>query len=195
MTRARALPLSFHARPAVALARDLLGRLLVHATPEGRAAGRIVETEAYPGPGDPASHAAARIGRTARNDPLFGPPGTVYLHLNYGVHWCLNVVAAEPGRPEGVLVRALEPVEGIESMRSRRAGRPELTSGPGRLVRALGIGTDLQRHRLDRPPLWIEAGEPVPDAAVVATTRVGIRRAADRPWRWYDGRSPWVSRR
>ncbi len=191
----RALPLSFHARPAVDLAPALLGHVLVRESPDGRVAGRIVETEAYPGPEDPASHAAGRIGRTRRNAPLFGPPGTVYIHRNYGIHWCFNVVAAEEGKPEGVLVRALEPLEGQAVMRRRRGGRPELTSGPGRLGAALALGPELQGHVLDRPPLWIERGEPVPDSDVVATRRVGIRRAADRPWRWYDGRSEWVSRR
>ncbi|MFO7586929.1 MAG: DNA-3-methyladenine glycosylase [Gemmatimonadota bacterium] len=192
---ARALPQSFHARPAVELARALLGRVLVGVTPAGRTSGRIVETEAYPGPEDPASHAAGRIGRTRRNEPLFGPPGTAYIHRNYGVHWCFNVVAATEGKPEGVLVRAVEPLEGAELMRKRRGGRPDLTNGPGRLAAAFALGPDLQGHRLDRAPLWIEAGEAVPDDEVVATVRIGIRRAADRPWRWYDGRSDWVSRR
>lgn len=191
----RALPLSFHARPAVELAPALLGRVLVRLTPDGRTAGRIVETEAYPGPEDPASHAAARIGRTRRNEPLFGPAGTAYIHRNYGIHWCFNVVAAAEGKPEGVLVRAVEPLDGEALMRRRRGGRPELTNGPGRLGAAFALGPDLQGHRLDRAPLWIEPGEPVPDGAMVSTARVGIRRATDRPWRWYDGRSEWVSRR
>lgn len=190
----RALGLEFCSRSAVELAPALLGAVLVRVTADGTTSGRIVETEAYPGPEDPASHAAARIGRTRRNAPLFGPPGTIYMHCNYGVHWCLNVVAAAEGRPEGVLIRALEPVSGEELMRARR-GRDELTNGPGRLGRALALGPELNGHPLDRPPIWVEAGEPVPLRHRVCTTRVGISRAADRPWRWYDGRSPWVSRR
>ena len=177
------------------LAPALLGRVLVRTTPDGRVAGRIVETEAYPGPEDPASHAAGRIGRTPRNDPLFGPAGTVYIHRNYGIHWCFNVVAADVGKPEGVLVRAVAPLEGLPLMRERRGGRPELTNGPGRLGAAFALGSELQGHLLDRPPLWIEDGDPVPESEIVATRRVGIRRAADRPWRWFDGRSEWVSRR
>lgn len=182
------------ARPAEAVARDLLGCILVSACGGGRTAGRIVETEAYPGPEDPACHAAAHIGRTARNDPLFGPPGTAYLHLNYGVHWCLNAVTCEEGHPAGVLIRALEPLAGRGLMRRRR-GRDELTSGPARLVQALGIGPELQRHSLDRPPVWVSRGRSVPEEHVVVTTRVGISRGVERPLRFYDDRSRWVSRR
>ena len=191
---ARALPVEFYARPAIELAPDLLGRVLVRLSSDGLTSGRIVETEAYPGPEDPASHAAARIGRTPRNDPLFGPPGTVYMHCNYGVHWCLNAVAADEGKPEGVLIRAVEPLVGRDLM-LRRRGRSELTNGPGRLGQALDLGPDLQRHPLDRAPVWIESGIPVDPVDRICTTRIGIRRAADRPWRWYDARSSWVSRR
>jgi len=191
---ARALPVEFYARPALELAPELLGRILVRLSADGLTSGRIVETEAYPGPEDPASHAAARIGRTRRNDPLFGPPGTVYMHCNYGVHWCLNAVAAEEGKPEGILIRAVEPLVGRELM-LRRRGRSELTNGPGRLGQAFDLGTDLQRHPLDRAPVWIEPGVPVEPGDRVATTRIGIRRAAEKPWRWYDARSSWVSRR
>ncbi len=191
---ARALPMAFYARPAIELAPDLLGRILVRLSADGLTSGRIVETEAYPGPGDPASHAAARIGRTLRNDPLFGPPGTVYMHCNYGVHWCLNAVAADEEMPEGVLIRAVEPLVGRELM-LRRRGRSELTNGPGRLGQAFDLGADLQRHPLDRAPVWIESGHLVDSVDRICTTRIGIRRAADRLWRWYDGTSSWVSRR
>ncbi len=191
---ARALPIEFYARPAIELAPDLLGCILVRQSADGLTSGRIVEAEAYPGPEDPASHAAARIGRTRRNDPLFGPPGTVYMHCNYGVHWCLNAVAADEGKPEGVLIRAVEPLVGRELM-LRRRGRSELTNGPGRLGQAFDLGPPLQRHPLDRAPVWIESGAPVDPADRIRTTRIGIRRAADRPWRWYDRRSSWVSRR
>lgn len=184
----------FFARPAHVVAPELLGALLVSEVGGGRAAGRIVETEAYEGPGDPASHAAGRTGRTRRNAPLFGPPGTAYVHLNYGIHWCFNAVTAAEGVPHGVLIRALEPTDGQELMRRRR-GRDELTSGPARLARALAIGPDLQGHRLDRTPLWLERGETVPAHAVIRTTRIGIRRGAELPWRFYDARSRWVSRR
>ena len=189
-----ALPAPFFARPAHLVAPDLLGAVLVSEIGGLVTAGRIVETEAYEGPEDPASHAAARIGRTRRNEGLFGPPGTTYLHLNYGIHWCFNAVTEAPGSPHGVLIRALEPVRGESHMRSRR-GRDELTNGPARLAQALGIGPDLQGHRLDEPPLWIEVGPPVPAALLVRTTRIGIARGADLPLRFYDSRSGWVSRR
>lgn len=188
------LPASFYRRPAVEVAEALLGCRLVSTSGGERTAGRIVETEAYTGPDDPASHAAASIGRTDRNDPLYGPPGTAYVHLNYGVHWCLNAVTGDEGHPAGVLLRALEPEEGRECMRRRR-GHEALTSGPARLTEALAVGPDLQRHPLVDAPLWMEPGEEVPSDAIVRTTRIGISKAVERQLRFYDGRSRWVSRR
>lgn len=190
----RALRAPFFARPARLVAPDLLGTLLVSEIGGVLTAGRIVETEAYEGPGDPASHAADRIGRTPRNQALFGPPGTAYLHLNYGVHWCFNAVTDVEGSPHGVLIRAVAPVHGEGIMRSRR-GRDELTNGPARLAQALGLGPDLQGHPLDAPPVWIEEGSPVPPGSLVTTTRIGITKGAASPLRFYDERSPWVSRR
>lgn len=186
----------FYARSALEVARALLGCVLTREGPGGApvVAGRIVETEAYTGLDDPASHAAARIGRTARNDPLFGPPGTAYVHLNYGIHWCLNAVTGAEGVPSGVLIRALEPLEGLETMRARRGGRDALTNGPGRLSQALAIGPELQRHRLDEPPLRITAGEPVTEVHVRRSPRIGISRAGDRLYRFTDDRSDWLSR-
>ena len=191
----RVLPPEFYARPAVAVARDLLGRVLLSEVGGDRTAGRIVETEAYTGPEDAASHAAASIGRTERNDPLFGPPGTAYIHLNYGIHWCLNAVTTAEGCPAGVLIRALEPTLGLDVM-ERRRGRPELTSGPARLTEALGVGPELQRHPLQRSPLRIlVGGGPVAESDVIATTRIGISRAADLELRFYERDNDWVSRR
>ncbi len=193
----RPLPTGFFDRDAETVARELLGAYTVSDCGGTRCVGRIVETEAYPGPHDPASHAAAAIGRTPRNDPMFGPPGTAYIHLNFGIHWCLNAVAGPSGYPAAVLIRALEPVEGWAVIRRRRAGRRdrELTSGPARLTQALAIGPQLQRHRLAKPPLLIAAGEPVPEEDVVCTPRIGISRGIDREWRFYDRRSEHVSRR
>jgi len=187
----------FYARSALDVARDLLGCVVVREGPGGFSgvSGRIVETEAYTGTDDPASHAAARIGRTARNDPLFGPPGIAYIHLNYGIHWCLNAVTGEEGTPGGVLIRALEPLEGLATMRARRDGREDLTNGPGRLTQALAIGPELQRHPLDRSPLRIEPGDAVPNAHVRRSERIGISRAMELPYRFTDDRSRWVSRR
>ncbi|UCC73518.1 MAG: DNA-3-methyladenine glycosylase [Gemmatimonadota bacterium] len=187
---------SFFDRPAETVARELLGSFLVSDCGGKRCVGRIVETEAYPGPHDPASHAAAPIGRTARNDPMFGPPGTAYFHLNFGVHWCLNVVVGPEGYPAAVLIRAVEPLEGLETMRRRRPGRTdrELTSGPAKLTQALAIGPSLQRHRLSDAPLFITPGTKVPKSSVARTTRVGITKGTTKRWRFYDRRSGWVSR-
>jgi DNA-3-methyladenine glycosylase len=192
------LPRAFFDRGAEIVARDLLGAYLVSDDDGLRCVGRIVETEAYPGPHDPASHASSSIGRTNRNDPMFGPPGTAYIHLNFGVHWCLNAVVGQEGYPAAVLIRAVEPVEGIDAMRLRRTGRPdrELTSGPGKLTQAMGIGPDLQSCLLTgEPPLFIACGDAVEPVDVVRTTRVGISKGTAEEWRFYDRRSDWISRR
>lgn len=192
------LPSSFFDRSAEIVACDLLGAYLVSDGDGTRCVGRIVETEAYPGPHDPASHASAAIGRTPRNDPMFGPPGTAYIHLNFGVHWCLNAVVGSEGHPAAVLIRAVEPIDGIDTMRGRRSGRPdrELTSGPGKLTKAMGIGPDFHRRSLTGgPPLFIARGDPVTPADVVRTTRVGISKGTAEEWRFYDRRSSWISRR
>jgi DNA-3-methyladenine glycosylase len=192
-----ALPESFFDRTAEEVARDLLG-VILETTFEGeRAAGRIVETEAYPGPHDTASHAAARIGRTRRNDPMFGAPGTAYIYRIYGLHWCFNVVTGAIGYPAAVLVRALEPLAGLEVMRGRRGGAVrdrDLASGPGKLAEALAITGELNRHPLHEPPLRILAGYPVPDEAVARGPRIGISSATESPLRFYLSESPWISR-
>jgi DNA-3-methyladenine glycosylase len=189
------LPVGFYDRETEAVARDLLGAVLECRTPDGIASGRIVETEAYVGEHDPACHAAA--GKTERTRWLYGPPGTAYVYFIYGVHWCFNAVTRSAGEPSAVLVRALEPVAGIEEMRRRRpAARADrdLTNGPGKLCAALGIDGRNNGLRLDRLPLRIRAGEPVPDSEVIVSPRIGITKAADWPLRWYIADSPYVSR-
>jgi DNA-3-methyladenine glycosylase len=192
------LPAKWYARTAEVVARDLLGTLLVSEIGGVRVVGEIVETEAYAGPHDPASHAWEKFGRTTRNEAMFGPPGTAYVYLIYGTHWCLNVVTDSEGFPGAVLVRAARPVEGIEIARERRPGRPdrELMRGPGNLARALGVTRAENAHPLDRPPLWLAAGRTVPDADVSVGPRIGIHpeRAADWPLRFWLAGSPWVSR-
>ena len=192
--RGRALPAAFYDRPTELVARELLGAVLECTTDDGVAAGRIVETEAYLGPDDPACHAV--VGRTERTWHLHGPPGVAYVYFIYGVHWCFNAVTREEGHGSAVLVRALEPVAGVELMRQRR-GDPrtdrDLTNGPGKLCRALGITGVLDGVRLDRKPLRILAGDPVADLDVVVTPRIGITRAADWPLRWYLRDNPYVS--
>lgn len=190
------IPAAFFDRPAESVARDLLGGVLISTIGGEETVGRIVEAEAYIGPHDPASHAAERIGRTARNASMFGPPGIAYVYRIYGLHWCLNVVTGPEGYPAAVLIRALEPLAGIETMRRRRRLRSdrELTSGPARLAEALGITGALDGHPLQEPPLVLAAGEPVPDEAVAVGPRIGVTRAADWPLRFHVRGNAWVSR-
>lgn len=190
----RPLPRGFYARDTLCVTRDLLGAILVHDSPAGRTAGRIVEVEAYVGEEDAACHAAA--GRTARTDPLYGSPGHAYVYFVYGMHWCLNAVTRGEGLPSAVLIRAVEPVLGIELMRLRRPERPDgqLTNGPGKLAAALGVGPGHNRADLTRGKLTIRAQRPVQDGEVVWGPRVGIRVAADLPYRAYVRGNPFVSK-
>jgi DNA-3-methyladenine glycosylase len=189
----------FFARNTLTVARELLGRRLVRLLDGDRLSGRIVEVEAYVGEDDQASH--ARFGRTQRNAAMYGPPGRAYVYLVYGVHHCLNVVTGREGYPAAVLIRALEPLEGIEGMRARRGGRSDLllTSGPGRLCQALAIARRFDGVDLCAPEalLFVEVGACVPDDAVAAGPRVGVRGdevAITTPWRFYLRDSPHVSR-
>lgn len=192
----RVLPAAFFARPAEQVARELLGAVLVAQTDGGGCRAEIVETEAYTGPDDEASHAHARFGVTARNRVMFGPPGIAYVYRIYGMHWCLNAVTGPAGHPAAVLLRAARPLDGLEPMRARRPGRAdhELLRGPGNLARALGIDGRLNGHALQHAPLWLEAGAAVPDAAVWTGPRIGVRRAAEAPLRFWLHGSPFVSR-
>jgi DNA-3-methyladenine glycosylase len=193
-TPGRRLPRAFYARPALAVARDLLGRVLVHDTPEGRCAGRIVEVEAYRGGSDPASHAYR--GRTPRNAVMFGPPGHAYVYFTYGMHHCMNVVTGARGVAEAVLLRAVEPIAGLEHMRRRRGTHEpaRLARGPGSLTRALGIGREHDGADLVRGTLWIGAGPPGRNGwRIVRGPRVGIRVATERPWRFAYAGHPAVS--
>ena len=189
---------SFYHRPTLTVAEDLLGKVLVHRTPEGVAAGMIVETEAYIGEDDPACHAAP--GPTKRNAPLYGPPGIAYVYLNYGIHYLVNAVTEADGHPAAVLIRALAPLEGVRLMRKRRApdGRdiPEadLCRGPGNLTKALGITLADNLLDLTASRLVIEDRGLRPDR-VSFGPRIGIRVAVDRPWRCWVVGNPAVSGR
>jgi DNA-3-methyladenine glycosylase len=177
------------------VARELLGAVLECETPRGLTGGRIVETEAYLGEHDPACHAAA--GETDRTRWLYGAPGTAYVYFIYGVHWCFNAVTRPRGLPSAVLVRALEPIVGLELMRVRRpAARSDadLTNGPGKLCAALDIDHRHNGLSLDRPPLSIRMGDHVPDSHVLVGPRIGITKAADWPLRWSIAGNPYVSR-
>jgi DNA-3-methyladenine glycosylase len=188
------LPAAFYRRPVLEVTRDLLGRLLVHRAPDGTCAVRLVETEAYDGAGlDPASH--AHRGPTPRNAVMFGPPGHLYLYFTYGMHWCANVVCAPEGTAQAVLLRAAEPVLGVELLAARRPGsRPrDLARGPARLCQALGLAGWANGASLAAGPVQLTAGWPVADDRVAWTGRVGVTAAADRPWRALVAGDPHVS--
>ena len=193
--RAALLPVAFFRRDAVAVARGLLGKLLVSRVRQSATIGRIVEVEAYLGAEDPASH-AFQFRRHAQNEGLYGPPGNWYVYLSYGVHWCANLVAGPPGLGSAVLLRALEPVEGVAVMRRRRGVRPEglLCSGPGRLTQALGISRVLDQRAMPEAPAYVLAGPSVGKAEILATPRIGITRGVDWPLRFVVRGSPWLSR-
>jgi DNA-3-methyladenine glycosylase len=186
----------------LAVARFLIGKIVVHDLPEGRLSGRIVETEGYP-PGDPAGHHFR--GPTRRNRSLFLRPGHVYVFFNYGMHFMLNVSSEKPGVGGGVLIRAIEPLEGIALMQRHRKTTPllGLTRGPGRLAAALRIDRTLDGLDLfSKGPLWLAAAKcpkatgiapSVSEIPVATTVRIGITHAADQPFRFYERGNPFVS--
>ncbi len=197
---------SFFARPTETVARDLLGTWLLRAGDEGLSGGRVVETEAYGGPEDLASH--ARAGRTKRTSPMFGPVGHAYVYLTYGMHDCMNVVAYAGREAGAVLIRAIKPLVGIDEIRRRRA-RPNdpdvrLCAGPARLCQALLIDRSFSGHDLtvgDR--LWLAAphdgeGDPAADPLIESGPRIGVGYAldgwSDRRWRFWLARNAAVSR-
>jgi DNA-3-methyladenine glycosylase len=198
------LPRSFYARPTLEVAGDLVGKVLIHNTPAGRTSGAIVEVEAYVGEADPACHAAP--GPTGRNAPLYGPPGHAYVYLNYGVHYLVNVVTEPEASPAAVLIRALEPLEGLALMRkrrlrartarqrknSRRISDHDLCKGPGNVTHAMGIS--LRQNRLDLlgRELYIE-DRGLRVGQVIWSPRIGITKGTERPWRCFAGDSASVS--
>ncbi len=191
----RVLPRAFYERETEIVAREMLGTVLECETSAGIASGIIVETEAYLGEHDLACHAAA--GRTARTEPLYGPPGTSYVYFIYGMYWCFNAVTRAEGLPSAVLVRAVEPLDGLPLMHKRRPRIKrdvDLTNGPGKLCAALGIDGSMSARSLQRKPLVIREGERVPDERVDVTTRIGITKSADWPLRWIVRGNQFVSR-
>jgi DNA-3-methyladenine glycosylase len=187
------LPRSFYDRPTVAVARDLLGKILVHRSPQGTASGRITEVEAYLPRKDPGSHAA--FGRTPRNEVMFGPAGRAYVYFCYGNHFLFNIVTEKEGLAGAVLIRALEPVLGRNLM-ARRRGKPGvssqgLTDGPGKLTQALGIHRDHNRVPVWKAPLFLQAGPRKEPVGV--TTRIGITRGSELPLRFYLKGNPHLS--
>jgi DNA-3-methyladenine glycosylase len=185
------LPRSFYGRGAVDVARDLLGKVLVH----GSVAGIVVETEAYLGGDDLASHSAAGI--TDRTRVIFGPPGHAYVYLSYGMHDCMNIVAEPAGTPGCVLLRALEPIEGLDVMRARRPKARtdrDLASGPGKLTRALGITRKHTGADMTRGDLVVVSRPVAPPFEIAVTPRIGITKCAELPLRFYIRGNKFVSR-
>ncbi len=207
--RGEALPASFYDRGTARVARALLGCELVSRVDGELTRGRIVEVEAYLGPHDASCHAA--VGLTARNRHLHGPPGTAYVYLIYGMHWCVNAVTRRAGHGSAVLIRALAPLEGLDIMRARRGGATgvALTNGPGKLCQAMGItgaldgatldgatldGATLDGAMLEGRELQLVRGTPVRDVDVVVTPRIGISQCADWPLRYLVNGDAHVSR-
>jgi len=190
-----ALPPEFYARDTVDVARALLGCFLKTSVDEKVTSGRITEVEAYVGPGDPAAHGYGNR-RTVRNAALFGPPGTSYVYFIYGMHWCFNAVTDRDGFPAAVLIRALEPVSGLDLMARRRGRLDErvLCSGPARLCQALGIDGELNALCLVDGPVSILRGPGVRSEAIGSGPRIGITSAADWPLRFFERGSKWLSR-
>ena len=189
------LPVGFFARDALSVARDCLGRLLISTIGGRRCSVRIVEVEAYTGPRDLASHAAGWH-RSARNETMYAAPGVAYVYFTYGMHWCANIVTGREGYPSAVLLRAGEPLTGLEVMRGRRNGATDrlLASGPARLAEALGITGAVDGHDLRTAPLWMAEGEPVLPSGCRRGPRVGITRAVRRRLRFWVRDSVHVSR-
>lgn len=189
MIPSRVLERSFYERDPRRVAVDLLGCVLLHETSEGIASGVVVETEAYLCTDDPACHAYR--GPDMRNRTIFGGPGLAYVYLSYGIHTMVNVNCEEEGKGSAVLIRALNPLEGTELMAERR-GKLDLCTGPGKLTQALGIEMYQDGHDLTRDPLTIRWGEP-PEGEIASTTRIGISRGTELPYRYLVATDPNVS--
>lgn len=195
------IPLSYYQQDdVVALARDLLGKYLVTELKGQRSVGRITETEAYCGRGDKACHAHLQR-KTKRNQVMFEMGGQAYVYLCYGIHHLFNIVTNKAGYADAVLIRATEPLEGIEHQLSRRAMTelaPKISAGPGNMSKALGISTALYGTTLDGPEIYLLEGEQVPDKDVKAAPRIGINYAGEDaalPWRFYQPSSRYVSKK
>lgn len=178
-------------QPAWQVAPKLLGAYLVRELDGQQLVGKIVETEAYDQQ-DAASHSYK--GRTPRTDIMFGAAGYLYVYFTYGMHYCCNVVTGKAGEGSAVLIRALEPLEGIEIMKQNRRGRTELTNGPAKLCHALKIDHKLNGHSLASSPFRLSAGQKIRPEQIIKTTRIGITRDTHRPWRFYIKDNSFVSK-
>ena len=192
------LPRDFYERDVLTVSKGLLGKILVHYTLEGVTSGRIVETEAYRGPEDLAAHSSGGR-RTRRNEMMYGEKGHAYIYFIYGLYWCFNVTAGEiPGKPEAVLVRALEPLEGKNIMAKRRGTQNavNLSNGPAKLCMAMGLSKTQNKADLTSTPLFINDAAPIPEESIMSATRIGVDYAGkwkDEPWRFYIKDNPFAS--
>jgi DNA-3-methyladenine glycosylase len=193
--RSRVLPREFYARNTVQVAKDLLGKHLVRVKGKTRMVGIIVEVEAYQGSDDPASHAFR--GPTPRNVPMFGEPGHAYVYFTYGNHHCLNVTTQTCGTPGAVLIRAIEPLEGISLMRRLRPNVPDsaLTNGPGKLTKALGIDKSLNEVDMVEPGVLFVKDAKNEQIEIARSPRIGIRVGKEHLWRFYVSGNQYVSKR
>jgi DNA-3-methyladenine glycosylase len=191
---------TFYERDTITVAKELLGKIMVHESTEGTTEGRIVETEAYRGPEDQAAHSSGGR-RTPRNEVMYGEKGHAYVYLIYGMYFCVNISAGNMlGKPEAILLRALEPVAGEKIMARRRrvngGGKGNLTKGSGRLCMAMGITKAQNKLDVTNPPFYIKNAPPVNSEEIVETTRVGVDYAGEwkkLPWRFYIKGNKYVS--
>ena len=180
---------------AAKIAKNLLGSNIVRHEHDGnRLAGMIVETEAYH-QSDPATH--AHRGKTERNKAMFDRGGSAYVYFTYGMHYCFNVVTGPKEEAAAVLIRAVEPIEGVAKMQARRKtdNMQNLCSGPAKFTQAFNIDLDLNRHDLTKPPLELELKKPLPDSKITTTTRIGISQNQKEMWRFYIKDNPFISKR
>jgi DNA-3-methyladenine glycosylase len=190
---------SFYQQDVITVSKGLLGKILVHQSREGTTTGRIVETEAYRGPEDQAAHSSGGH-RTDRNEVMFGPKGRAYIYFIYGLYYCFNVTAGNaPGKPEAVLIRALEPLVGEEIMSKRRGNQAKianLTNGPSKMCMAMGISKTQNKTDLTAPPLCIKEAPLVSQEEIMETTRIGVDYSGEwknKPWRFYIRDNRFVS--
>ncbi len=189
------LPRSFYIRPTLTVAKNLLGKSLVRKTHRTTLIGKIVEVEAYLGDQDPASHAYR--GKTKRNDVMFWEGGHLYVYFTYGMHYCANVVTGPPNVGHAVLLRALEPIDGMDFMKAQRGSQikdQQLTDGPAKLCEALAIDARDNGADLLGETIFITEGENIPRSQILSSSRIGITRAIAHRWRFYIRDNPWVSR-
>ena len=189
------LPVSFYNRPVLAVARDLLGKVFVRKLDGEILSGKIVETEAYHEKGDPSCH--AHRGKTKRNKVMFGPPGHLYVYFTYGMHYCMNVVAEAEETAAAVLIRAVEPLTGLDMMKKHRGEKfrvKDYCSGPAKLCQAFGITTGQNGIFLGGSEIFIGGGDEISDTDVVSATRIGISQGKEHPWRFYIRDNSFVSK-